>query len=132
MASHAAVAGVGVVPVVAAARGTGVTRSALSPSAARGVVAAVPVSLPRSAVSGVGNADRVRVRFAYAPGAVRASVKVYAESGTLDASEVRIARFLHLNRASVSAPSNPRRSRRRVVAAARAPGGKPQIAAASL
>lgn len=87
MASHAAVAGVGVVPVVAAARGTGVTRSALSPSAARGVVAAVPVSLPRSAVSGVGNADRVRVRFAYAPGAVRASVKVYAESGTLDASE---------------------------------------------
>jgi hypothetical protein len=120
MASHAAVAGVGVVPVVAAARGPGVTRSALSPS------------LPRPAVSGVGNADRVRVRFAYAPGAVRASVKVYAESGTLDASEVRIARFLHLNRASVSAPSNPRRSRRRVVAAARAPGGKPQIAAASL
>ena len=52
MASHAAVADP-VVPVVAAARGTGVTRSALSPSAARGVVAAVPVSLPRPAVSGV-------------------------------------------------------------------------------
>ena len=91
MASHATVAGAGVVPVLAGARGRAATRSsAVKVNAARGAVAARPVSLPASAGARLGNAEqRVRVRFAYAPGAVRASVRVYAENGTLDPAEVR-------------------------------------------
>jgi hypothetical protein len=93
MASHATVAGAGVVPVLAGARGRAATRSsAVKVNAARGAVAARPVSLPASAGARLGNAEqRVRVRFAYAPGAVRASVRVYAENGTLDPAEVRPA-----------------------------------------
>jgi len=130
MASHATVAGAGVVPVLAGARGRAATRSsAVKVNAARGAVAARPVSLPASAGARLGNAEqRVRVRFAYAPGAVRASVRVYAENGTLDPAEVRPApRLARRTLANVEkrAPRVPARRAPRAAPASRVAPSNP-------
>ena len=82
----------GVMPVVAAARGRATARSTTTKATASRAVAGVrPAGLAR--VSGSGE-QRVTVRFAYGPGAIRASVKVCAESSTMDPAEVRHARNL--------------------------------------
>ena len=82
----------GVMPVVAAARGRATARNTTTKATASRAVAGVrPAGLAR--VSGSGE-QRVTVRFAYGPGAIRASVKVCAESSTMDPAEVRHARNL--------------------------------------
>ena len=66
----------GVMPVVAAARGRATARNTTTKATASRAVAGVrPAGLAR--VSGSGE-QRVTVRFAYGPGAIRASVKVCA------------------------------------------------------
>ena len=82
----------GVMPVVAGARGRATARTTTAKATASRAVAGVrPAGLAR--VSGSGE-QRVTVRFAYGPGAIRASVKVCAESSTMDPAEVRRARNL--------------------------------------
>ena len=82
----------GVMPVVAGARGRATARTTTAKATASRAVAGVrPAGLAR--VSGSGE-QRVTVRFAYGPGAIRASVKVCAESSTMDPAEVRHARNL--------------------------------------
>jgi hypothetical protein len=88
----ASAAAMGVMPVVAAARGRATARNTTTKATASRAVAGVrPAGLAR--VSGSGE-QRVTVRFAYGPGAIRASVKVCAESSTMDPAEVRHARNL--------------------------------------
>ena len=82
----------GVMPVVAAARGRATACTTTTKATASRTGAGVrPAGLAR--VSGTGE-QRVTVRFAYGPGAIRASVKVCAESSTMDPAEVRHARNL--------------------------------------
>jgi len=91
----------GVMPVVAAARGRATARNTTTKATASRAVAGVrPAGLAR--VSGSGE-QRVTVRFAYGPGAIRASVKVCAESSTMDPAENGSARSTFS--ASMQAPS---------------------------
>lgn len=91
----------GVMPVVAAARGRATARNTTTKATASRAVAGVrPAGLAR--VSGSGE-QRVTVRFAYGPGAIRASVKVCAESSTMDPAENGSAKSTFS--ASMQAPS---------------------------
>ena len=91
----------GVMPVVAAARGRATACTTTTKATASRTVAGVrPAGLAR--VSGTGE-QRVTVRFAYGPGAIRASVKVCAESSTMDPAENGSAKSTFS--ASMQAPS---------------------------
>jgi len=82
----------GVVPVLAGARGLGSGRTT---SAKTTGVKTVAVVRPANAYRVTGRAGApVSVRFSYGPGAIRASVKITADSSTMDPAEVRNARWL--------------------------------------
>ena len=72
----------GVVPVLAGARGLGSGRTT---SAKTTGVKTVAVVRPANAYRVTGRAGApVSVRFSYGPGAIRASVKITADSSTMD------------------------------------------------
>ena len=117
----------------AVARSRAPARASKVVVASRGYPRAAPVSLatarrPQSLSAGV---PVVRVRFAARPGAVRASVRVYANADVYDPAEVRTRpEYRELNRVSVEiGPSTgagfARRARRGALRGRR----KPQIAA---
>ena len=101
----------------AVARSRAPARASKVVVASRGYPRAAPVSLatarrPQSLSAGV---PVVRVRFAARPGAVRASVRVYANADVYDPAEVRTRpEYRELNRVSVEiGPSTGARFARR-------------------
>ena len=117
----------------AVARSRAPARASKVVVASRGYPRAAPVSLatarrPQSLSAGV---PVVRVRFAARPGAVRASVRVYANADVYDPAEVRTRpEYRELNRVSVEiGPSTGARFARRARRGALRGRRKPQIAA---
>jgi hypothetical protein len=91
----------GVVPVLAGARGLGSGRTT---SAKTTGVKTVAVVRPANAYRVTGRAGApVSVRFSYGPGAIRASVKITADSSTMDPAENASAKSTFS--ASIQAPS---------------------------